>query len=189
MARPSVADERREQITEAALRTMAEHGVSETTLDRIATAAGMSRGHVRHFVGNREDLLVDAARAFYTPEGGEPAILPREIITLEGTLDYLFGEYFAAASSENSIVLGLVELSRTMPKIAEVLSSAYLDTETRLGAMLAAQYPEANPEVRAEVAVTILSTALGNVFLEEFNHDPRRLPRSRHAIESLLQSL
>lgn len=189
MARPSVADERREQITEAALRTMAEHGVSETTLDRIATAAGMSRGHMRHFVGNREDLLVDAARAFYTPEGGEPAILPRDINTLEGTLDYLFGEYFAAATSENSIVLGFVDLSRTMPKIAEVLSSAYLDTETRLEAMLAERYPEANPTARAEVSITILSTALGNVFLEEFNHDSQRLSRSRSALELLLRSL
>lgn len=189
MARPSVADERREQIIEATLHTMAEFGVSATTLDRIATTAGMSRGHVRHFVGNREDLLIDAAFAFYTIASDEPMILPLEVNTLNGTLDYLFGEYFPAATVENSIVLGFVELSRTIPKIAEILTAAYLDTETRLNAMLAEQYPGADAAARAEAAVAILSTALGNVFLEEFNHDPERRFRSRRSVEALLRTL
>lgn len=189
MARPSVADERREQIIDATLRTMAEFGVSATTLDRIATTAGMSRGHVRHFVGNREQLLVDAAREFYAPHGGSPLILPPDIDSLEATLDYLFGEEFTASTSDNAIVLGFVDLSRTIAAIAEVLTEAYLDAQTRVDAMLAESYPSADPEARAEAAVAMLSAALGNVFLEEFNHDPNRPARTRRAIEELLRTL
>ncbi len=189
MARPSVADERREQIIAATFRTIAEYGVSATTLDRIATTAGMSRGHVRHFVGNRDALLIDAARAFYTEGGQTSAILPESITELPDALDYLFGEEFIASTSENAIVLGFVELSRSTPEIAEVLTEAYLDTQTRIDAMLAAAHPDARPDARADAAVTVLSTALGNVFLEEFSHDPDRPARSRRMIEALLGTL
>ena len=57
MGRRSLAEERRVQILEAAARCIAEHGVEGATQERIAAAAGMSRPHIRHYVGNRGDLL------------------------------------------------------------------------------------------------------------------------------------
>lgn len=190
MARPSVADERRKQIIEATLKTIAENGVSATTLDLIAKTAEMSRGHVRHFVGNRDALLVDAARSFYADEEGETtAILPASITSLTDALEYLFGSEFVASTSENTIVLGFVELSRKLPEIAAVLSEVYLDTQSRLSEMLANEFPGADADVRADLAVTILATALGNVFLEDFSHNPDRPAQSRRMIEKLLGAL
>lgn len=190
MARPSVADERREQIIAATLKTISENGVSATTLNLIAETAEMSRGHVRHFVGNRDALLIDAARSFYGEYAEETAaILPGSITQLDDALDYLFGEYFVASTSENAIVLGFVELSRTLPEIAAVLSEAYVDAQTRIDAMLTIEYPHADSTVRADLAITILATALGNVFLEDFNHNLDRPAQSRRMIEKLLSTL
>lgn len=77
MGRPSVAAERREQILDATMTTIAEHGIHGTTLDRIADTAGMSRGHVRHFVGNRDRLLLDTATALFADHSGRiGSILP-----------------------------------------------------------------------------------------------------------------
>ncbi|QZY51696.1 TetR/AcrR family transcriptional regulator [Leucobacter tenebrionis] len=189
MARPSVADERREQIIEATLQTISEQGISKTTLDRIADAAGMSRGHVRHFVGNRDRLLLDAARAFYADERGEPAILPVAIDDLGSALDFLFGPEFAASGAENAIVLAFVELARSTPEIAEVLAAAYTSTRERLSAYLAEAKPDAPAATREAAAQGVLSAALGNVFIGDFDRDDGRTARARAAVDALLEAL
>ena len=189
MARPSVADERREQIIEATLRTISERGISGTTLDRIADAAGMSRGHVRHFAGNRDRLLLDAARAFYADETGSPAILPGTVDDLDGAVGYLFGEEFASSNAENAIVLAFVELARTDPDIAETLTAAYASTRDRLSAFIAAAKPDAPAELRAAAAQGVLAAALGNVFIGDFDRDAARTALTRAAVDALLAAL
>lgn len=189
MARPSVADERREQIIEATLRTIAEQGISRTTLDRIADTAGMSRGHVRHFAGNRDRLLLDAARVFYADEHGEPAILPAAVGDLDGALDFLFGSEFAASGAENAIVLAFVELARSSPEIAEVLAAAYASTRDRLAALLTEARPGASDAAREAAAQGILSAALGNVFIGDFDPDDGRTARARAAVDTLIAAL
>lgn len=93
---------------------------------RIADAVGMSRGHVRHFVGNRDRLLLDTAIAVFANEDGNVgSILPPGTHDIEAALDYLFGPAFNAPDRENAVVLGLVELSRTTPAIADILTTAY----------------------------------------------------------------
>lgn len=189
MARPSVADERIEQILEATLATIAEHGISGSTLDRVADTAKMSRGHVRHFVGNRDRLFCDAARYFYSGDGDSPAILPSEVATLGAAVDYLFGAEFTASSSENAIVLAFVELSRSSEEIAKVLNEAYSSTRMSLVEFIA----EAKPHVSAVDcewgAEGLLSIALGNVFLGDFNADPAHTERTRTAALAMLSAL
>lgn len=189
MARPSVADVRREQIIEATLRTIAEHGISSTTLDRIADTAGMSRGHVRHFAGNRDRLLLDTARAFYAADGDTPAIIPGTVESLDEALDHLFGDEFAASSDENAVVLGLVELSRSSPEIADVLTTAYSSTRARIAEWILRAKPDADAARRESVADAVLAAALGNVFMGDFNQDADRTARTRIAIDALLETL
>src|SRR5699024_12343943 len=99
MARPSVANERRQQIMEATLATMTEHGISGTTLDRIAESAGMSRGHVRHFLGNRDEILVNTARYFYADgsDSGSSAMQPTSLAAWDDAVQDLFGDVVTAS--------------------------------------------------------------------------------------------
>lgn len=190
MARPSVALERREQIIEATMTTIAEHGISGTTLDRIADAVGMSRGHVRHFVGNRDRLLFDTAVSVFADESGEVgSIIPGGVSDLAGALDYLFGPEFNSPDRENAVVLGLVELSRTSPEIADVLTKAYTATRLQLAELIASACPDASIDRSATVAYGVLTSALGSVFLGDFDADPSRMERSRAAVEALLGTL
>ncbi|MET0861948.1 MAG: TetR family transcriptional regulator [Microbacterium sp.] len=190
MARPSVAVERREQIIEATMSTIAEVGIRGATLDRIADAVGMSRGHVRHFVGNRDRLLLDTAITVFADDSGEVgSIIPGSVSELAGALDYLFGPEFNSPDRENAVVLGLVELSRTSPAIAEVLTTAYTATRLQLAELVAADHPDATSDACATAAYGILTSALGSVFLGDFDADPSRMLRSRAAAESLLATL
>src|SRR5699024_711110 len=191
MARPSVANERRQQIMEATLATMTEHGISGTTLDRIAESAGMSRGHVRHFLGSRDDILVNTARYFYADDSdsGSSAILPTSVATLDEAIDYLFGGEFTASDSENTIVLGFVEAARTNPQIAAVLAEAYSQTRERLHSHIVVAHPKADPASCENVAQGVLSAALGNVFIGDFDSETGRSSRTRSAVKKLLNTL
>lgn len=190
MARASVAAERREQILEATMSVIAEHGVRGATLDHIAETAGMSRGHVRHFVGNRDRLLLDTAVAVFRDETGEVgSILPADVTDIAGALDYLFGPEFNVPDRENAVVLGLVELSRTTPDIADVLTRAYAATRVQLADLVAAAHPAASLDSCRTIAYGVLTCALGSVFLGDFDHDAGRVQQSRAAADALLAAL
>ncbi len=86
--RPSVTAERRTQIVEAFIELIAERGLEAVTVDDVATRAGVARTAVRHFVGNRRDLVTlaieslvgryeTAIRAEVGPEPGA-----RELVAL-----------------------------------------------------------------------------------------------------------
>ncbi|WP_394160131.1 TetR/AcrR family transcriptional regulator [Galactobacter valiniphilus] len=189
MVRPSVADERRTQILEATLKTIAEHGLAKSSLDRIADTAGMSRGHIRHFVGNRDDLLVDTARYLYLDGGDELSVMPRDASTLDDAMEYLFGGPFTKTTDEDVVILGLVELSRTNERIASVLAESYENTRQSLIRFLADRYPNASQERYDGAASSILTAAMGNVFMNDFDRNTQRSAQVRHGIELMLATL
>ena len=57
MARPSLQAERQQSIMAAFTRCISKLGLEAASLDEIAKEAGMQRSLVRHFAGNREDLV------------------------------------------------------------------------------------------------------------------------------------
>ncbi|MEV2219302.1 TetR/AcrR family transcriptional regulator [Nocardia vinacea] len=54
--------ERREQILDAALRTIAERGYSATSIAELADAVGLSQGGLLHYFGSKEELFIAVLR-------------------------------------------------------------------------------------------------------------------------------
>lgn len=57
MGRPSKKEQRTEEILNAFYRCVARYGLEGSTLEFIAKEADLKRSLVRHYVGNREDLV------------------------------------------------------------------------------------------------------------------------------------
>ncbi|WP_445969029.1 hypothetical protein [Agromyces sp. ZXT2-3] len=110
-------------------------------------------------------------------------------VDLEAALDYLFGPEFSSADRENAVVLGLVELSRSTPAIADVLTTAYTATRLQLAELVAQAHPSASPDSCMTAAYGVLTCALGSVFLGDFDRDAARVSRTRAAAEALLAAL
>lgn len=55
-------EQRREQITAAAVRVLAEHGYAGTSADAIARAADVSKGLLWHYFGSQDELMAETAR-------------------------------------------------------------------------------------------------------------------------------
>jgi AcrR family transcriptional regulator len=58
--RPSLSELRRRQIVDSFIALIADRGLDSVTMDDIAEAAGVQRAALRHYVGNRRDLLAVA---------------------------------------------------------------------------------------------------------------------------------
>jgi TetR/AcrR family transcriptional regulator, transcriptional repressor of bet genes len=195
VGRRSVAAERRQQIIAATVSCMAAHGVSGTTLERIADTAGMARGHVRHFVGNRDELLTDAARVFYFGDAAleetdldvlatrAPLVPPSSDVP--GALDYLFGE-FAAPGTENAATLAFVDAGRTIPAIRDIVVRAYRGIEESLVDVLRRVSPARDERAYSRTAWAVLTIAMGNNFLNDLEPSDERIRDAREAAEQLI---
>lgn len=58
MARPSMAGQRREEILDALEQCILKSGIQAASLENIAETAGMKRTILRHYIGNRDDIIV-----------------------------------------------------------------------------------------------------------------------------------
>jgi TetR/AcrR family transcriptional regulator, transcriptional repressor of bet genes len=187
--------ERRRQIIDATVDCMAAHGVGGTTLERIADAAGMARGHVRHFAGNRDELLTEAARVFYF---GDLALQETDLETLareaplvpatadvEGALDYLFGE-FAVPGVENAATFAFMDAGRTIPAIHDIQVRAYRGMEDSLTAILERARPDLGAAVCRRTAEAVFTVAMGNNLINDLRPSDDRVAASRRVAERIV---
>ncbi|MEY8040421.1 TetR/AcrR family transcriptional regulator [Saccharopolyspora cebuensis] len=122
----------REQALDAALRIIAERGLSGTTVQEIADAVGMTKAGLLYHFGSREALLtaVLARREGIEVLGGEHGVL----------------DGFVAALRANTSVPGLVALYSVLAGSA---GSADADSEQRR--YFAARYPLLRRVLAAEI--------------------------------------
>jgi len=76
--RPPLVADRRQELVEAAFRTIAEKGLEGLRLRDVASAAGVDHSTIHHYFATKQDLLAAVAdfatRPFWgtTPQEGEP---------------------------------------------------------------------------------------------------------------------
>lgn len=123
MPRPSVKKERTEEILNACERCIARYGLEGATLERIAEESKLQRSLVRHYVGNREDLILAVLTRFLDSSNEQMAELESYLPAANADkvlIDFLFDEKWA---STNLALLGsaLVVGAANMPVLAAPL--------------------------------------------------------------------
>ncbi|MEV4234832.1 MULTISPECIES: TetR/AcrR family transcriptional regulator [unclassified Nocardia] len=97
--------ERREQILDAALRTIAERGYSATSVAELADAVGLSQGGLLHYFGSKEELFIAVLRK-------------RDESDVATALHGCAPEAFIEVIRRNTEVPGLIELFTHMQAAA-----------------------------------------------------------------------
>ncbi|MFD1373291.1 TetR/AcrR family transcriptional regulator [Actinoplanes sichuanensis] len=192
MGRPSMATERTEQIMQATARCLQKHGLAGTTLERVAEESGLSRSHVRHYVGNRDDLLRAFANWLYTGYEAEftgkiAAAPDREKLPI--AMDYLFSSGFLPIGDDDTVIRELITAGITDDSIRATLQERYLQAVQAVEQALAAEYPRASPGARRSVAYGLWCLALGNSTMAELQLPVASGGLIRTAAEQLLERL
>src|SRR3954468_1877231 len=61
-----IAQERKQDLIEAAIRNIADHGYDAVTVATICEEAGFSRGLIGHYFSGKDELLLEAIQRFST---------------------------------------------------------------------------------------------------------------------------
>ena len=192
MGRPSMAAERTEQIMQATARCLQKNGLAGTTLERVSEESGLSRSHVRHYVGNRDDLLRKFADWLYTGYRAEfigriAAAESREKLPI--AMDYLFSSGFLPISDDDTVIRELITAGITDERIRSIMQTQYLRAVAAIDEALAAEYPDAPATKRRSAAYGLWCLALGNSTMAELQLPVANGGLVRTAAETILAQL
>lgn len=187
MGGPSMAAERREQILDAVTRCVGEYGLDGTTLELVAEVSGFSRGHIRHYVGNREEMLKqsrDRLTSRYTERMREVCGAAKPGERGAALVDFLFGREWAPGA-DNSAINALMWAAARDDVVRSHLRGSYLAMERTLSRALRADYPEAPAAECATTAYTLLCLAFAHSTLLELSFPAAR----QRAVEDMTARL
>lgn len=157
MGRPSVKDERREQILRAYETCVARFGVEGASLEKIAEEAGLARPLIRHNVGNRDDLLAALVERFLSRS--ERSVqrmidsLPSSRAT-ETLIDWLFDPNYSDAQFV-LVAEALIAASQEDPALATLMQRWTRDFITSVRSVLESDAPNSSPDVLSAVAAGV----------------------------------
>ncbi|KAB2379018.1 TetR/AcrR family transcriptional regulator [Actinomadura montaniterrae] len=178
MGRPSLAAERREQILRAAARSVARHGLAGSTQERIAAAAGMSRSHVRHYVGNRDELIDALWDHVITPyfASMRDALNDREpAARLPALVDYLFGPQMAR-NEDDLVIEALISGAMHDVRLRGRIYESYARLEREIAGTIRDAVPGCGQAESLQLAYALICMAFGHSTLA-----PLPFPATRQA--------
>ncbi len=167
--RPSLARTRRQEAISAFLGLIAERGLDAVTLDDVAQRAGMQRSVIRHYVGNRGDLVDAAIDALVDDYRQTVVTAVGEHPTLDALIDYLFSEAWIDGQSvaDRALTVMFHEATRS-DSTRSRLRRAY---ESLIGVVTDAILREADDRRTPVPADRAAATAYALVCLAEQNVD------------------
>lgn len=157
MGRPSVRDQRREQILDAFEACVARFGVEGASLEKIADAAGLARPLIRHNVGNRDELLNAFVDRFIARSDNAVAqmiaALPPDNPS-ETLIDWLFDPVYADAQSV-IVAEALIAAAQNDLRLAKRMRHWTESFVSAVHGVLTRQHPSANLDDISAVAAGI----------------------------------
>ena len=194
MPRPSMKQQRTEEILQAFARCVARYGLDGSTLERIAEEAGMLRPLVRHFVGNREELEQQLAqRAIQLSQQSWQEFLQY----MEGAngidcVEYLLQGLFAESGDDSEqlqVTEALVLASRSRPWLQQLMGRWLTDFEMDIRRLLSNEYPQQPDSAIKAVSFGLISLYLNLDSIVPLNQAENYRESAMEAATRLLTSL
>ncbi len=149
MGRPSLRDVRTEEILTAYETCVARHGLDGATQDRIAEEAGVKRTLLRHYLGNKDemvDALIDHVVARFNAETDQMIAALPATGRPKALLDILFGPLGITESASVLTINALGAASDRFPKARTGLLAAIDRMLDAIAKELCDAYPKAGEE-------------------------------------------
>jgi AcrR family transcriptional regulator len=164
--RPPVAAERRTQILDAFIDLIAERGLESVSLDDVAQAAGVQRTMIRHFVGNRRDVIRDAvevlAERYSRLIGSQIGVRP----DLDRLIDHLFSDRWARGMATEDAALGQLLREAAHDDVTRTrIKSMYDRLLAELGRAIRTSNPDLPAKAGRDLAYVIVCAAEHNAVM------------------------
>lgn len=192
MGRKSRAEERREELLAAFGRCIITYGLEGTSLEQIADEAGMTRSVIRHYIGNRDELvnaLIEHIIAQYAGqlEAAYATVPPDQVVAY--TLDRLFAGEALLDPRDTIIINVLMTAKDRYPQAKRLLVAMFEAMIESFSADLHHTYPQAPAAQCRQVAYALICMAEMHESFSWLGVDRTYTATARTAAEALIQTL
>ncbi|WP_133405321.1 TetR/AcrR family transcriptional regulator [Parashewanella tropica] len=160
MARPSLASTRREEILDALEHCIIEKGIQASSLEYIADTANMKRTILRHYIGNRDEIICALSsrwRDRYTEQWEQLLYwLPKKKRT-EAMIDMLFSSRTKDYIKRTTITDALFTEAKRLEPVRADHKSTMLEGIKYITAILKEQFTEVSDDKIRLVASGIIA--------------------------------
>lgn len=191
MGRPNLTAVRRREIFDAFEECILKFGLEGSTLELIADQAGMKRSVVRHYTGNREELIRDFVDDFIrrTQQAQDEALCETQPEVAFGNLiDLIAGPRFADPR-EDALLDALMAASHRDPELRAQLREVYRTFRRAIAKHLRATSPSASAPAIRQAAHALMCLAYGHATMSDLGLATHELRHVRDAAHSILDSL
>ncbi len=193
MARPSVKAERTEEILVAFEHCVALYGVEGATLERLASQSGLQRSLVRHYMGNRNDLIIALVNRFLTQSSvtfGElfnylESLNDDQALTM---IEMLFDTSYMN-TTQTAVASALIIYSGSHLDIANLLRIWVQDIENGIADVLKKAYENEPNDNLQDVAAGVLGVYFNVDSLEVLGDMGKFRARSKRSAVRLIKTL
>jgi AcrR family transcriptional regulator len=156
--------EKARRIVEAMRDSVAEVGIAESTFERVAAKAGVSRGLLHYYFGTKERLLIEVIRRDTAYRIDTLGGALRAATDVDEVIRAMFATFARTVREERGYVYMVSELfvaGRHQPDIQRELGSLYGRARSELAAILRAKHDEGVVRLRfdAESVLTHMFAA------------------------------
>lgn len=168
-ARAETAD-RRQDLIAATVRSIAEHGFADATVERICAAAGVSRGLISHYFAGKDDLLLATFRQLTDELGAETARMAHArgggpVDRLRAAVEVSFRPpVFDAAKM--SVWLAFWSEARTRPSLRALNRDLYRGYRAAITRLMAEAARERGVALDAHGSAVALTALIDGLWLE-----------------------
>jgi AcrR family transcriptional regulator len=182
---------RTEQLLEAVERSILEVGVQGTTVANVARIANMRPSHVRHYLGDREDMIDAAARravARVEAMMASAVAVADPTDRLDALLDAAFNSQLAMPEV-NQLIDELIAASYLDPAIRTLVTGMYRGFAAIIDDTLAGAFPHATKPQRRPVTHALLALAHSSATFEWLDIDTQHYRHARQAATLIIGQL
>lgn len=192
MGRKSLATERRNELLDAFERCILKYGLEGASLEQVAEEAGMTRSIIRHYIGNRDELI-EALIARITSqilEQFDSSVFDLEpLVLVHMTLDMMFAEERTLEARDKVIIDILMTAKTHYPHAKQMLVEMFERLVVGFAQDLQKAYPTATAEACRRVAYAILCLSEMHDSLMWLGMNSHYNADARRSAELLLQTL
>lgn len=158
MARPSMAAQRIEEILDALESCILTQGIQSTSLENIAETAGVKRTILRHYIGNRDDIICALSKRWrkkYSEQWQQVIDWLPIKNRAEATIESLFTVGSTERINATIIAEAIFSEAKRLPSIKDDQEHIMVEFIEHLSSALKSDHPTADDEQIALVSTGI----------------------------------
>lgn len=191
MGRPSLAKQRKSEILEAFGRCVARYGLEGSSLEKIAEEAGMKRSILRHYIGNRDELIEELAQKVigdYEQWMNQCLESLTERTRKSGLIDILLPKTSMGSTEQLMIIENLIGAAPAYPLIRKLVLDYVDGFVDQIANQVQLIAPHLTSKAAWDKAYALVCISFNQESLQPLNLPPKYLRSARTSARQILDS-